>query len=295
MNRKKLLIVILIVVSTGTAVYIATKNKLTPPASSIQNGDEPSEQTDTTATNNNNKGDSADPNAIKSDIKNSDLQEKTRLIYQADLSQIKESDKQSAIAGARDVIERRVDSYGVSESNVQILEGDRIMVEMAEVRDLDQTIKMIEENTLLEFKEEMTDAEKAAIREQYEDSQIPEEYLSTLFYKATGLNGAQLDRADVLFDSRTYAPEVQLQFDTEGTRLFSEITSRNIGRKVAVFLDGTPISIPTVEAAITDGKAVLSGNFTLEEAKTLAQRLNAGALPVSISLISQQTVDASSE
>lgn len=222
-----------------------------------------------------------------------DLQGGTHLVYQADLSQIAESDKQSAMDGVRDVIERRVNSYGVAEPNVQVSRGDRLVVELAGVKDVNEAIKMIGETPLLEFKEEMSEEEKTAIKEQYKDSQIPEEYISMLYYKTTGLDGTKLDRADVTFDPNTYEPEVTLQFNDEGTKLFGDITSRNIGKKVAIFLDGMPISIPTVNDAITDGKAVISGNFTVEEAKTLVQRLNAGALPVPITLLSQQTVDAS--
>lgn len=222
-----------------------------------------------------------------------DLQGGTHLTYQADLNQIKEADKESAMNGVRDVIERRINSFGVAEPNVQVSHGDRLIVELAGVKDVNEAIKMIGETPMLEFKEEMTDAEKAAIDEQYKDSQIPAEYMSMLYYKSTGLDGTKLDRADVSFDPQTYEPEVQLQFNAEGTKLFGEITSRSIGKKVAIFLDGMPISIPTVQVAITDGKAVISGNFTTEEARTLVQRLNAGALPVPISLLSQQTVDAS--
>lgn len=222
-----------------------------------------------------------------------DLQGGTHLVYQADLSGIKDADKNSAMSGVRDVIERRVNTYGVAEPNVQVSHGDRLVVELAGVKDVNQAIKMIGETPYLEFKEEMTDEEKKQVQEQYKDSQIPEQYMSMLYYKSTGLGGKQLSRADIYYNANTYEPEVQLQFNDEGTKLFGEITSRNVGRKVAIFLDGMPISIPTVEVAITDGKAVISGNFTVDEAKTLVQRLNAGALPVPISLLSQQTINAS--
>ncbi len=222
-----------------------------------------------------------------------DLKGGTHLVYQADLSQISESDKDSAMEGVRDVIERRVNNYGIAEPNVQVSQGDRLIVELAGVTDVNQAIQMIGETPQLEFKEEMTEEEKAAIREQYADSNIPEEYLSVLFYKTTGLDGTKLDRADIYFDSSTYEPEVRLQFDNEGTKLFSDITSRNVGKTVAIFLDGMPISTPTVNEPITDGTAIISGNFTTEAAQTLVQRLNAGALPVPIKLLSQQTVDAS--
>lgn len=112
-------------------------------------------------------------------------------------------------------------------------------------------------------------------------------------WKQTGLTGQHLKRASVDFSSQTQFPEVTLEFDDEGKKLFGEITQRNVQKIVAIFLDGQPISQPRVQQAITDGKAVIQGDFTLQDAKTLAQRLNAGALPVPVSLLSQQTVGAS--
>jgi preprotein translocase subunit SecD len=228
-----------------------------------------------------------------------DLQGGTRLVYQADLSQIANEDRDLAMKGVRDVIERRVNAFGVSEPIVQVAEDrtthqkNRLIVELAGIKDTNQAIKMIGETPLLEFKEEMNEEEKNQTREQFKDSNIPEEYLAQFFYKNTGLGGKQLEGSDVIFNPNTSEPEVQLRFDGEGKNLFGEITSRNVGKKVAIYLDNMPISIPVVNEPITDGKAVISGNFSLEEAKTLVQRLNAGALPVPIKLISQQTVDAS--
>ncbi|MCK4525718.1 MAG: protein translocase subunit SecD, partial [Candidatus Andersenbacteria bacterium] len=222
-----------------------------------------------------------------------DLQGGTHLIYQSDLSQIEENEKSTALEGVRDVIERRVNAFGVSEPIVQTTKKDRLIVELAGIKDVNQAIEMIGETPLLEFKEEMTEEEKSSLREQLKDSNIPEEYLSQFFYKGADLGGKQLDRADVIFNPNTYEPEVQLQFNSEGKKLFAEITERNVGKKVAIYLDGMPISIPVVNEPITDGRAVISGSFSIDEAKTLVQRLNAGALPVPIKLISQQTVDAS--
>ncbi len=222
-----------------------------------------------------------------------DLQGGTHLVYESDLSQIEDKDKDEALEGVRDIIERRVNAFGVSEPIVQTSQKDRLIVELAGIKDVNQAIKMIGETPLLEFKEEMTEEEKNSMREQFKDANIPEEYLAQFLYKSAGLGGKQLDRSDVIFNPNTSEPEVQLQFDGEGKDLFGEITSRNVGKKVAIYLDGMPISIPVVNEPITDGKAVISGNFSLEEAKTLVQRLNAGALPVPIKLISQQTVDAS--
>lgn len=109
----------------------------------------------------------------------------------------------------------------------------------------------------------------------------------------TGLTGTQLKRANVDFDPTTQEPQVGLEFDDEGKKLFGELTTANVDKTIAIFLDGQPISIPRVNQAITDGRAVITGSFTIKEAKLLAQRLNTGALPVPIKLISQQTVGAS--
>jgi protein-export membrane protein SecD len=112
-------------------------------------------------------------------------------------------------------------------------------------------------------------------------------------WKNTELTGKNLKKATVQFDPNSSAPEVSLEFDKEGSDLFEQITERNVGKPVAIYLDSYPISIPTVNEKITGGKAVITGSFNIKEAKLLAQRLNAGALPVPITLINQQTVGAS--
>lgn len=111
-------------------------------------------------------------------------------------------------------------------------------------------------------------------------------------FKTTGLSGKQLTRAEVVTDPQTGAVQVALQFNDEGRELFRQITERNIGRPIAIYLDGGVISAPTVQQAIPDGRAVIQGQFGLAEARALSQRLNAGALPVPVELVSQQTVGA---
>ncbi len=111
-------------------------------------------------------------------------------------------------------------------------------------------------------------------------------------WKNTGLSGKQLERAQVVTDQQTGEVQVSLQFNSEGTDLFRQVTERNLQKPVAIFLDGEPISIPNVNQIIPNGQAIISGGFTLTEAKLLSQRLNAGALPVPVELISQQTVGA---
>lgn len=121
----------------------------------------------------------------------------------------------------------------------------------------------------------------------------PADVLNNEPWKRTELTGKQLQRAQLDFDQRTGQAQVSLQFDSEGSKLFGELTKRNINKSIGIFLDNEPISIPVVNQEITGGQAVISGSFTIAEAKLLAQRLQAGALPVPINLIAQQTVGPS--
>jgi protein-export membrane protein SecD len=106
----------------------------------------------------------------------------------------------------------------------------------------------------------------------------------------TALSGKDLKKATVAFDQTTGAPLVILQFNETGTELFAELTKNNVGKVIGIFLDGEAITTPVVNEAIYGGEATISGNFTIAEAKLLVQRLNAGALPVPIEVVSQQTI-----
>lgn len=207
------------------------------------------------------------------------------MVYQADLSKVE--DKSQAMQGVRDVVERRVNIFGVSEPVVQISGQDRLIVELAGIKDVNQAISLIGETPFLEFKEEKPNAQEIS-QAQQQGQRLDEDP-----FQSTGLNGRHLKRAQLVFDQQTYQPQVSLELNEEGTKLFADITKRNLGKLVAIYLDGAPISIPVVQSEITDGNAVISGKFTPQEAKLLATRLNSGALPVPITLISQQTIGAS--
>jgi len=336
-----------------------------------------------------------------------ELQGGTHLVYQADLSRVDPKQYGDSLEGARDVIERRVNAFGIAEPIVQTSKTGsdyKVIVDLAGIKDASQAIKMIGETPTLDFREpgnpedtKLTDEQKQEARQrntakleqakkvleeakkpgtdfselakQYsEDPSVEEnsgdlgffkkgemtpefetavfnpdfqkdqvwpelveteygyhiikktdekgdgdgkeikashilfateseEYNQTLLsaepFKPTGLTGKQLERADVVFDPNTNEPQVSLTFNSEGKDLFKNITERNLGKRVPIYLDGEPITMPVIKAVITDGKAVISGNFTLDEAKKLQQRLNEGALPVPITLVQQQTVGAS--
>jgi protein-export membrane protein SecD len=119
---------------------------------------------------------------------------------------------------------------------------------------------------------------------------VPTDFVPVDQWKATALTGKQLQSAKVDFDQQVGAVQVSLQFNDEGSKLFAEITKRNVGKQVAIFLDGQVLSAPMVQQEILGGRAVITGNFTVEEAKLLSRRLQAGALPVPVSLVAQQSV-----
>lgn len=340
-----------------------------------------------------------------------DLQGGAHLVYEADVSKIPTTDRASALEGTRDVIERRVNAFGVSEPIVQtntVGESNRVIVELPGVTDVNDAIGRIGKTPLLEFREEktpepLTEEQKGqlestnaaalkraqdiqaevnagkdftSLADQYSDDpgnaasddgtkkggdlgfqdlsvyvaefreaveklkdgeatkepvQSPFGYhiikreetreaqntngsptqevrvrhilLRTLSesdlnggeeqFANTGLSGQHLKRAEVTFDQTSGAPEVSLTFNDEGKKLFGDITKRNVSKPVAIYLDDVLISSPVVQQEITTGNAVINGSFDLQEAKTLAANLNAGALPVPIRLVSQQTIEAS--
>jgi len=212
-----------------------------------------------------------------------DLVGGAHLVYRVDTSQVASDDVEDMLAGLRDVIERRVNLFGVSEPQVaisQTSDGYYLNVDLAGVTNVQDAIKQIGETPFLQFMETQQGPANA--------SGTPQEY-----YVQTGLDGRYVKAAQVSFDSTTNKPQVSLEFTSEGAQLFEDITGRNIGKIVAIFVDNEPISEPVVQNKISGGRAVVTGNFTLQEAKNFVQRFNAGALPAPLTLENQQTIGAS--
>jgi preprotein translocase subunit SecD len=226
-----------------------------------------------------------------------DLSGGTHLIYEADVSKVESGEVENSMDALRDVIERRVNLFGVSEPVVQIQRSnlisrgeEQLIVDLPGVTDTAQAKAMIGQTPFLEFKvEKPEDAPQAVVVG--EDGQVSLD-LNDQFV-ATELTGRYLKRATLEFDNNTREPIVGLQFDDEGTKLFAKLTRENIGKVIAIYLDGAPVSIPVVNSEIPDGQAIITGQFTPSEAKTLVGRLNSGALPIPITLLSTQTIGAS--
>ena len=317
-----------------------------------------------------------------------DLQGGTHLVYQADVSGLLDAERKDSVSSLRDVIERRVNAYGVSEPVVQTnISGDnyRIIVELAGVNDVNEAISIIDKTPLLEFKtqgqaannpedvnavktkaqeilarvlkgedfatlakqysEDTASAQNggdlpwvtkgnfvpefdAAIFDTLKPGQVSKQLVESQFgyhiikkieertneagakevhsahillkktdadlvWQDTTLTGRNIKKAQLQFDPNTQEPLVLLDFDDKGKEIFADMTSANVGKPIAIFLDGSLRSSPVVQEAITDGSAQISGKFTIKEAKQLVKDLNLGALPVPITLISQQTVGPS--
>ncbi len=213
---------------------------------------------------------------VDPDIKEGlDLQGGSRIVYQADLSKVEGDAKTDAMNSLRNVIESRINSFGVTEPLIQTsqLGGEsRLTVEMPGISDVQEAMDLIGKTAQLEFKEIGNEEEGEPI--------------------STGLTGNLLKRAAQEYDQNG-SPVVSLEFNSEGAKKFEEITERNIGKPVAIYLDDQIVSAPNVNEKISGGKAQISGGFSLKEAKNLAIQLNAGALPVPIKVIEQRTIGAS--
>jgi protein-export membrane protein SecD len=225
-----------------------------------------------------------------------DLSGGTHLIYKADLSAIPAAQVGGSMDALRDVIERRVNLFGVSEPVVQVQNGSiisgsgsELLVDLPGVTDVKSAIAMIGQTPFLEFKVEAPAGTPQTItvdKNGKANVSLDSQFVST------ELTGKYLDSATLQFDPNTREPSVSLQFNDEGTKLFDQITKANIGKPIAIYLDGAPIEAPVVREEIPNGQAVISGGFTPDQAKLLVGRLNAGALPVPITLLSTQTIGA---
>lgn len=216
---------------------------------------------------------------IKRDFKTRlglDLKGGSHLVFEAETKGVKSEDLAEAIESSRNIIERRVNLFGVSEPTVSTSKSGqnyRITVDLPGVTDVSEAVALIGRTAQLTFQEQ---AEKEAT--------------TTPTLVNSGLTGKHIKKATVTFDQQNGQPQVALSFSDEGSKLFAEVTKRNVGKPVAIVIDNSLISAPIVQQEIVDGNAVITGSFTTDEAKKLAIAINSGALPLSVRLIEQKNI-----
>lgn len=223
-----------------------------------------------------------------------DLSGGSHLEYTANVSKVAAGEVDNSLSALQAVIERRVNAFGVGEPVVQVERGGvlgngayRLIVELPGITDVQKAIALIGQTPTLEFKlvkkgmeQNLTTASGTPNPAAFED---------------TGLTGTYLANASLQFGNGSTGalatqPVIKVDFNSQGTKLFGDITGNNVGRELGIFLDGALLSAPVIQEKIPDGTAIISGNFTAASAKALATNLNLGALPVPIALSSTQTV-----
>ncbi len=213
-----------------------------------------------------------------------DIKGGLQVVLKADTQSLDEKDRQSALDSLKNVIERRVDLYGVSESSVKTsISGEdyRLIVELPGVTDTMQALSLIGETANLEFALPIFDEGKTATDEP-----------TFVGYTKTDLTGADLKIAEVTFETENRLPGVSLTFKESGRDKFAKLTKENIDKPIAILLDGQAVTVPTVRQEITGGQAQITGSFTIDEAKSLTVQLNAGALPLPVTVLSQKNIPA---
>jgi len=221
-----------------------------------------------------------------------DLAGGTSVTLRADMNKIPNNQRQNALEGAKSVLENRVNLFGVSEPTIQTAQvGNeyRLIVDLPGIN-VDQAVALIGKTAELSF----WDQGASGSGKLRSITALPFGVLQTLGSdgEQTNLSGKDLKNASVAFDPNSGVPEVQLQFTAAGAKKFAEITGKNIGKLVDIVLDNQVISYPRVNTQILDGNAVITGSFTTDQAKALATELQAGVLPVPLSILQQQTIGA---
>ena len=249
-----------------------------------------------------------------------DLAGGSHLVYEADTSTVAPEEVDEIMGALRDVIENRIrkKALGASEPIVQVEQSSfvtdepiqRLIVELPGVTDVEQAIEEIGKTPLLEFKlynQELAIQQESAnaLRSlatssgaQVDSVKVNGEEVSLDDinpFVDTGLTGRYLETATLQFaggqgGQLSNEPLVAVRFNGEGADLFAEITRQNVGEQLGIFLDGELLSAPVINEPIIGGTAIISGNFTPDEAQALATNLSFGALPVAIELQGTQTV-----
>ncbi len=213
-----------------------------------------------------------------------DLQGGTRLVFELDTSKIAKNNLEDAVVATRNIIEKRVNFFGTQEPLVLLLRNKdkyRVSVDLPGYKNPQQAAATIGKTAQLRFFEYGVREEKQGTQ----TAQLP-------YFSPTKLTGRYLKKATVVFDPQSGKPQILLTFNKDGAGLFAKLSKKNLGKPLAIFLDESLLTAPIVQNEIKDGRAVITGSFSVKEAKELAISLNAGALPVSTRIVEQKTTEA---
>ena len=215
--------------------------------------------------------------------------------------------RDDAVRQGLETIRNRVDQFGVAEPVITRQGAERILIQLPGVQDPTRAKALIGRTALLEFKllDERTPVEEALKGSLPESSEVlyqrrvdketkAETKVPYVVQKKTLLTGAELNRAEVTADPNSPGNwQVAIEFNTVGTRIFGEVTEQNVGHRLAIILDGSLYSAPRINERIPGGRAVITGQFTVDEARDLAIVLRAGALPAPVRILEERTVGPS--
>ncbi len=229
-----------------------------------------------------------------------DLQGGVQLLLQVDMDKVPEEARKDVTARVAEIIRNRIDEFGVKEPDITTQGKDQVVVKLPGVTDRERAKEIAGKAAHLEFKIVSDDAalvqkaEEGTAPEGFEYKKIknsPNEEMVLLDVKPA-LTGEHLTTATVGFDQYGQAI-VSLTLDREGGKLFDKITFQNIGKRLAIVLDGQVYSAPVIRDRIPNGKAQISGNFKAAEASDLALVLRAGALPAPVTVVEERTIGPS--
>ncbi|MFH1189771.1 MAG: protein translocase subunit SecD [Candidatus Omnitrophota bacterium] len=229
-----------------------------------------------------------------------DLQGGMHVVLKVDTAKLPLDAKKDAIDRAMEVIRNRVDQFGVGEMSIQRQGKDNIIVQLPGVTDRGRALEIIGKTAHLEFKlvsDNVEDLKKAIAKEPVEGYEL--KHLEgerggkepILVAADSSLTGDLLVNAKTEFSSRGFGePYVSLTLNQKGAEIFANVTATNVGKRLAIVLDGKVVSAPVIREAIPSGQAQISGNFSVDEANDLSVILRAGALPAPVIVEEERTV-----
>jgi preprotein translocase subunit SecD len=214
--------------------------------------------------------------------------------------------RELAVRQGLETIRNRVDQFGVAEPSIQQQGENRILVQLPGVQDPERAKALIGKTALLEFKmlDEKVDVETALrgglpegdemLYQRRVDKETGQERKTPyVVQKKALLTGRDLSTARVSIDQNTSEPYVSVEFNGAGAKAFSDLTDANVGKRLAIVLDGNVHSAPVIRERIPSGRAQITGGFTTQEATDLAIVLRAGALPAPVTVLEERTVGPS--